>query len=101
MINTDMVIAPRRMQTYIGTTDAAGDFVIVFAPPFASTPVVDPVCCPPADATTRARVTVLSNTGFTVHTERNSGVNVLGIDVLLFTASVVPNVPIRVMVVES
>lgn len=88
------------MEAYTGVTNATGDFYVVFAVPFIA-PDVMPVCYPPADATTRVRVTAVSQNGFTVKTERNSGVNVLGIDVLLLAASNVPSIPVRVIVVES
>lgn len=101
MINTGAAIAGKRMETYAFTTDANGDFSIVFAPAFKITPHVNPVCYPAADSTTRVRVTAASNTGFTVKTEKNSGLTVLGIDVLGLATANVPSVPVRVVVVES
>ena len=90
-----------RIDTYNGTTNASGDYTVVYTTPFAVRPHVNPVPYPPADSTTRVRITAESVTGFTVKTERNAGVSLLGVDVLLLGTSNVPSVPVRVLVVET
>ncbi len=90
-----------RIETYNGTTNASGDFTVTYAVPFTVIPHVNPVTYPPADSTTRVRITAASTTGFTVKTERNAGVSLLGIDVLLLGTSNVASVPVRILVVET
>lgn len=91
----------KRVETYSGTTNASGDYSVVFTTPYAATPHVNPVCYPDADSTTRVRVTAASNTGFTVKTEKNNTVTVLSLDVLALGTANVPSTPVRVLVVES
>lgn len=93
--------AGKRWETYSGTTDASGNYSAVFASAFSAVPHVNPVTYPAADSTTRVRVTAVSTTGFTVKTEKNSGVSVLGLDVLGLGTVNVASVPVRVLVVES
>ena len=91
----------KRMETYNGVTDGSGDYSVTFAKPFPSVPHINPVCYPPADSTTRVRVTAASTTGFTVKTEKNSGVTVLSVDVLALSTANMAGIPVRVVVVES
>lgn len=91
----------KRIESFPGTTNGSGDFTVVFSPAYDATPNIQPVTFPAADSTTRVRVTVASATGFTVRTERNNTLTVLGLDVLGLGVSAVPSVPVRVLVVES
>lgn len=85
-------------KTYKGTTDGSGLFSVVFETPYAVPPSVNPQTEPNANSVTRVRVTAVSTTGFTVRTETNTGINVLGIDVLGLSVAAVPNVPVAVIV---
>lgn len=96
-----VAVTTKRVETYNGTTNASGDYTVTFATQYGTTPHVNPVCYPPADSTTRVRVTAVSTTGFTVKTERNPSVDVLGIAVLQVGTANVTGVPVRVVVVES
>ncbi len=91
----------KRIETYSGTTDASGNYTVVFATPFTAAPHVNPVTFPAADSTTRVRVTAASTTGFTVKTEKNPSIDVLGIAVLQVGTANVASVPVRVLVIES
>lgn len=91
----------RRVETYTGTTNGSGDFSGVYSPEFATIPNVQPVTYPTADAITRVRVSVSTTAGFTVRTERNATVNLLGIDILSLGTAAVASVPVRVLVTES
>lgn len=95
----DKISTGKRVEVYEGTTDGSGNYTVTFAVAFIATPHVDPVCCPTADPITRVRVTVRSTTGFTVHTEKNATVNLLGIDILGIGTVTVATVPVSVAVV--
>jgi len=91
----------RRTEVYIGTTNGGGDFVVAYGAEYPTVPSVQPQTHPPADAITRVRVSASSTAGFTVRTERNETVSVLGIDVLSLGTAAVASVPVRVLVTES
>lgn len=93
--------AGHREEIYTLVTDGAGNMAQAHTPPFKSIISVQPVCLPPADSTTRVRVTASDLNGFTIKTERNAGVNVLGIDVLTLGTSNVPGVSVTVLVVGT
>jgi hypothetical protein len=90
----------KRIEAYSGTTDASGNFSVTYLVPYNTIPYVGPSTYPNADATTRVRVTASSTTGFTVHTEKNSTVTILTIDVLSPGVIAVGSVPVRVLVIE-
>lgn len=94
-------VTTKRILTFDGTTDGSGNFSATFTPAFAAIPHINPVCYPPADSTTRVRVTAASTGGFTVKTEKNNTVTVLSLDVLALGTANVPSVPVRVVVIES
>lgn len=95
-VNTD-----KRVDTYSGTTDGSGNFSATFTTPFLATPNIQPVTYPAADSTTRVRVTSVDQNGFSVKTEKNGTLNILGLDVLALGTANVPSVQVRVLVVES
>lgn len=91
----------KRFECFNGSTDASGNYSVSYVTPYAAIPNVQPVTYPPASATTRVRVTASTVNGFTVKTETNAGVTVLGIDVLSLATANVAGVPVRILVVES
>lgn len=91
----------KRVETFAGTTDATGNYSITYSPAYGATPHVSPVIYPPGDSITRVRLTAASATGFTVKTEKNATVNLLGVDILGIGTGNVASVPVRVLVVES
>ncbi len=95
------LLSGKRTETYTGTTDASGNYTVVFSPAYLATPHINPVTYPSADSTTRVRVTAASATGFTVKTERNPSIDVLGIAVLQVGTANVISVPVRVLVVGN
>jgi len=90
----------KRIETYNGVTNASGDYTVVFPVPYAVAPHINPQTSPSADSITRVRVTARSTTGFTVKTEKNATVNLLGVDILGIGTANVPSVPVQVVVVE-
>jgi hypothetical protein len=94
-------ISCKRIETYTGTTDGSGNYSVVYAVPFDTVPHVIPVVGPATAPNVRVKPTVSTVNGFTVNTNTNSGVSILGIDVLLLAASNVPTVAVRVLVVET
>lgn len=93
-------IINRRVELYAGVTNGSGDFVVTYATPFQAEPHVNPVTYPPADADTRVRLTASSINGFTVRTEKNVGLTVLGLTLLGFGTNAVSAVPVRIAVVS-
>lgn len=91
----------RRVETYSGVTNGSGDYAAVYSPEFPTVPNVQPVTYPNADAITRVRVTASTTAGFTVRTERNNTVNLLGVDILGLGTAAVASVPVRVLVTET
>jgi hypothetical protein len=91
----------KRLETYNGITDSNGDYTVVYPVAFPVIPHVNPTTYPAADGLTRVRVTGASTTGFTVKTEKNATVNLLGIDILGIGTANVASVPVRVLVLES
>lgn len=89
----------RRVELYAGTTDGSGNYTVTYPTPFSAEPHVNPTTYPPADADTRVRITASSVNGFTVRTEKNVGLVVLGITLLGFGTNAVTGVPVRVAVV--
>lgn len=94
-------IPSKRTDTYSGSTNASGDYTVTFSPVFAAIPHVNPVIYPVGDSVTRVRVTNVSASGFTVKTEKNASLSVLGLDVLGLGTVNVPSIAVRVLVVES
>jgi monoamine oxidase len=97
---TALQASQKRIEVYNGTTNASGDYTVVFTTPFASTPHINPCTLPPANSTTRVRVTAVSTTGFTVKTETNGGLSVLGLSVLGLATTNVASVPVGVLIRE-
>lgn len=95
------VFSAKRAESYNGTTDVNGDFIVVFSTPFASAPRVFPAVTSTADAMTRVRATSISATGFTVHAEKNATVTVLSLDVVSLNMANVAGVAVSVMVMEA
>lgn len=91
----------RRVESFSGVTNGSGDFSGTFTPEYPTVPNVQPVTYPGADSITRVRVSAASTAGFTVRTERNSTVNLLGVDILSLGTAAVASVPVRVLVTES
>ena len=76
------VPAARRVFAASGVSDASGNVVFTFTPPFAAVPVVTQAVQTTNANATEARVTALSASGCTVNVRQSPGVVVLGISVL-------------------
>lgn len=85
---------PKRIETYQGTTDAAGNFSVTYTTSFPVTPHVDPELFGATD-TQAIRITASTTTGFTVNVRNRT--DVLG---LLPSYSNVPGASVSVLVIE-
>lgn len=96
-----VTLSAKRIEAYAGTTDANGDYIVVFPLQFPVTPHINPVGYPGIDSDTRVRIVAASASGFTIRTEKSLGLTVLGLTVLGFGSTPFAGVPVRVLVVES
>lgn len=87
----------RRVETFLGTTDASGNYTIVYSTAFPTVPDVQPVI-QAGTVDQSVRVTSSSTTGFTVQVTQRNSVNILGSDVLLSTTSVVNGASVSILV---
>lgn len=85
---------------YSGTTNASGEFSVVYIEPYLVAPVVLPVILPNGAAERTVRVSANSTTGFTVKVEQRSSINLLGADVLLATTTNVSGATVSVVVIQ-
>lgn len=71
----------KRIETYAGTTNAAGQITVTYQTPFSAAPVVQP----PAPALANQVWTTISSTttGFTLQLNQRNAVTLLSIEVLL------------------
>lgn len=85
------------MKAYAGTTDANGDFTVVYGQVLAAVPAVVPSMIGSADG---VMVKVLSSTvsGFTVRAQTRSGILILGSTVLLAAVVAAPGTTVNVLV---
>ena len=89
----------RRTETYSGTTDSNGDFIVNFPRAFSGNPHID-VALPGADAQTSYRLVSISPTAVTIRVERRSSLTVLSLQVLSFAVAAVAGQSISVMVAQ-
>lgn len=87
----------RRVETFLGTTNASGNYTVVYGTAFPTVPDVQPVL-QTGTVDQSVRVTASSTTGFTVQVTQRNSVNILGSDVLLSTTSVVNGASVSVLV---
>lgn len=78
----------RKVETFLGTTNASGDLVITFANTYSTAPDVQAQIFPSTTANQIIRVTSVTTTGCTIRVEQRNAVTLLAIEVLL--AAVVP-----------
>ena len=79
--------AQKRVETHQGVTDGSGNFTVVYAEPFPAPPHVSPVQLPQSDPNRQVRVTAFSETGFTVRVESRAALSVLGVGLVLGSAT--------------
>lgn len=78
----------RKVETFLGTTNASGDLVITFANTYSTAPDVQAQIFPSTTANQIIRVTSVTTTGCTIRVEQRNAVTLLAVEVLL--AAVVP-----------
>jgi hypothetical protein len=87
----------KRIETYVGTTDANGLFTVSYTTPYSGLPTVVPE---PPSAANQQWIKVSSNlAGFSYRLVQRSSASVLGIDLLVSATTVVSGAPVRAVVV--
>lgn len=84
---------------YNGTTNASGEYVIVYAVAYASSPAIIPTIKAGA-ANQTIRIVSSTTTGFTVKVEQRNSVNLLATDLLLATTVAVNGAAVQVVVLS-
>lgn len=87
----------RRVETYLGTTNASGNYTVVYSQAFPTTPDVQPQT-QAGVANQSMLITASTTTGFTVQVVLRSSVNILGSDVLLASVTPVNGASVSVLV---
>lgn len=96
--NKPTIPTVKRMETYTGTTDAAGLITVTYLTPFAAIPNVQPGPVPSSDMVW-ALVSSTVN-GFSIRLVQRATVTLLAVQVLLGTVTNVVGSPAQVLVVE-
>lgn len=91
----------KRQETYSGTTNASGVYTVTFPQPYAAAPNIQANIVNQSATNQFLRVTSISATGFTVNVFARGSLNVLGIDVLLFTTTNVNGAAVDVLITEK
>lgn len=88
----------KRIETYLGTTNASGQIVVTHTPAFSAIPNIQP---PPPPSANQVW-TLIANTvnGFTVQLSQRNVVTLLGIEVLLGATVPVASFATQILVVE-
>jgi len=96
---TELTNAAKRIDTYLGTTDANGLFIVVYSTPFPAIPTVQPE--PPVSANqTWVKVTSTVN-GFSFRLVQRNSVNLLSTDLLLATTVNATGIAVRANVIAA
>jgi hypothetical protein len=99
---TRWVVAPtaaRRVYAGTAVSDASGNAVFTFTPPFSTVPVTSVGLATTNNNVTEARVTALSASSCTVNVRQSPGVVVLGISVLQVPQSL-PGAAVHLLAIE-
>lgn len=88
----------KRLEQYIGVTDANGLYTVVYPTPFASRPSIQPE--PPLAPNQVWTLVTSTATGFSVRLTQRASVTLLGLEVLLAATTNATAAPARVQVVE-
>lgn len=89
--------ASKRVETYLGVTNAAGNYTVVYATPFASIPDVQPQMTA-GTFNQFIRITSSTTTGFTVMVGQRNAVTLLGMEVLLASTQPTSGASVGVLV---
>ena len=87
----------RRVETYLGNTNASGNYTVTYASAFPTVPDVQPQT-QIGVANQSVLVTSSLTTGFTIQVVLRASVNILGSDVLLASVSPVNGASVSVLV---
>lgn len=99
ILNKPAIPSVKRMETYIGTTDASGLFTVTYPAAFAAIPNVQPE--PPSVANYTWIKVSSSTTGFSLRLIQRASITVLGFELLAATFTNVAGAAAKAMVVES
>lgn len=89
----------KKQETFVGTTDGSGNYTVTYSVAYSTTPDVQPQLQAGTPSQV-VRITASSTTGFTVNVTNRTSANLLGIDVLLATTTVVSGASVGVLVTE-
>lgn len=89
--------ALKRVDTYLGTSDASGNYTVTYGTAFSTTPDVQPQL-QAGTVNQMVRITASSTTGFTVNVTQRAVLTILGLDVLAGTATAVNGASVGVLV---
>lgn len=87
----------RKTETFLGSSDASGNYTVAYGASYPSTPDVQPQL-QTGIVTQSVRITASSTTGFTVNITNRAVTSLLGIDLISGTATVVNGASVSVLV---
>lgn len=97
VLNKPTIPTVRRVETYIGNTNASGNYTVTYASAFPTVPDVQPQT-QIGVVNQSALVTSSLTTGFTIQVVLRASINILGSDVLLASVSPVNGASVSVLV---
>ena len=95
--NKPTIPTVRRVETYLGATNASGNYTVTYASAFPTVPDVQPQT-QIGVANQSVLVTSSLTTGFTIQVVLRASINILGSDVLLASVSPVNGASVSVLV---
>jgi len=95
--NKPTIPTVKRTETYLGTTNASGDYTVTYSTAFSVTPDIQPQLQSGTPAQV-VRITSSTTTGFTVNVTNRASVVILGIEVLLAATTPVSGASVGVLV---
>lgn len=95
--NKPTIPTVRRVETYLGTTNASGNYTVVYSQAFPTTPDVQPQT-QAGVANQSVLITASTTTGFTIQVVVRASINILGSDVLLASVTPVNGASVSVLV---
>lgn len=99
ILNKPTIPTVKRLETYIGTTDASGLFTVTYPAAFAVIPNVQPE--PPSVANYTWIKVSSTTTGFSLRLIQRASLTVLGLELLAATFTNVAGASAKALVVES
>jgi hypothetical protein len=95
-----LIADPKRVENYSGTTDASGNYTVVYTRSFVTTPTIQPVIANTTE-TQLFKITSSTTSGFTVQIRTRSSITVLSSDLLSSATTAVVGAQVNVLVVGN